>query len=334
MTAGLTKWALSLVTMCVLLPGASEAAGLKITLQSDEGTYFSRCNGCQKTVDNKIPDTVTTHAKDATGAYSQFELVLVGNGKVALKSDNGKFVARCNGCIVGGAKPDFVTVHADSASQAYAQFSIERLSNGKYALKADTGKYLARCNGCSPGASTPNTVTVHATDPNKEAYAQWAITPLFPKGQKISLQADTGLYFARCNGCQKTVNNKFPDTVTVHVKAPTETYDQFEVREMGGGKIALKSDNGKYVARCNGCIVGSKQPDTLAVHVDDPAAAYAQFKPVLLNNGKWALESDTGKYAARCNNCSPGASQANTVTVHATDPNKEAYAQWNIAYAP
>jgi hypothetical protein len=334
MTAGLTKWALCLVAMCALVPGASEAAGLKITLQSDEGTYLSRCNGCQKTVDNKFPDTVTTHAKDAAGAYSQFELVPAGNGKVALKSDNGKFVARCNNCIVGGAKPDFVTVHADSASQPYAQFTIERLNNGKYALKTDTGKYVARCNGCSPGAAYPNTVTAHATDPNKEAYAQWTIAPVFPKGQKIALQADTGLYFARCNGCQKTVNNKFPDTITVHMKTATEAYDQFEVVEASGGKISLKSDTGKYVARCNGCIVGGKQPDVLAVHVDDPAAAYAQFKPVLLNNGKWALESDTGKYVARCNGCSPGSAQPDTVTVHATDPNKEAYAQWNITSVP
>ncbi|ATB43155.1 cytochrome P450 [Cystobacter fuscus] len=330
----LKMWALCLVVWGGLVPGVGLAAGLKISLQSDEGTYFARCNGCQKSVDNKIPDTVTTHAKAATEPYAQFELVLVGNGKIALKADNGKFVGRCNGCIVGGKVPDFATVHVADSAPAYAQFTIETLANGKYALKADTGKYLARCNGCSPDASTPNSVTVHATDPNKEAYAQWTIAPIFPKGSKISLQSDEGTYFARCNGCQKSVDNKIPDTVTTHVKAATEPYAQFEVVQVNGGKIALKADNGKFVGRCNGCIVGGKVPDSATVHVADSTPAYAQFKPVLLNNGKWGLQADTGKYLARCNGCSPDASTPNSVTVHATDPNKEAYAQWNLAYVP
>jgi hypothetical protein len=127
-------------------------------------------------VDNRFPDTVTTHVTNPNqGAYAQFELISVGNGKIALKSDNGKFVGRCNNCIVGGAKPDFATVHVTDSSQAFAQFTPVLLANGKYGLKADTGKFLARCNGCSPGAAYPNTVTVHATDANTEAYAQWNI---------------------------------------------------------------------------------------------------------------------------------------------------------------
>ncbi len=140
------------------------------------GPTSPACNGCQKTVDNRFPDTVTTHVTNPNqGAYAQFELISVGNGKIALKSDNGKFVGRCNNCIVGGAKPDFATVHVTDSSQAFAQFTPVLLANGKYGLKADTGKFLARCNGCSPGAAYPNTVTVHATDANTEAYAQWNI---------------------------------------------------------------------------------------------------------------------------------------------------------------
>ena len=175
MVTGLKKWVVSVVALWVLLPGMGQAAGLKIALQSDEGTYFARCNGCQKTVNNGAPDTVTTHVKAPTEPYAQFEVVTLGNGKIALKADTGKFVARCNGCIVGGKVPDFVTVHATDSSQPYAQFKPVLLTNGKWALQSDTGKYAARCNGCSPGATTPNSVTVHATDPNKEAYAQWTL---------------------------------------------------------------------------------------------------------------------------------------------------------------
>ena len=323
MTQGWKKLVLCLVAVGVLVPGVGFAAGLKIALQADDGTWFSRCNGCQKSVDNKIPDTITTHVKENTGAFSQFELVDAGGGKIALKSDTGKFVGRCNGCIVKGAQPDVATVHVGDAAPAYAQFTLETLSNGKYALKADTGKYLARCNGCSPESTVPNTVTVHATNPEKEAFAQWNIVPIFPKGSKVTLQGDEGQYFARCNGCQKSVDNKIPDTITTHEKSPKAAYAQFEVVDAGGGKIALKSDTGKFVGRCNGCIVKGAQPDVATVHVGDATPAYAQFKPVLLNNGKWGLQADTGKYLARCNACSPGSTVPNTVTVHATAPTRK-----------
>lgn len=153
--------------------GLQPGQGRKATLQADDGSYFARCTGCQKTVDNRFPDTVTTNG--TSSAETQFELINVGHGKIALKADTGKFVTRCNGCIIGGAKPDFATVHATSSADATAQFTPVLLPNGKYGLKADTGKFLARCNGCSPGASKPNTVTIHAADPNSESNAQWKI---------------------------------------------------------------------------------------------------------------------------------------------------------------
>lgn len=156
-----------------LVPGVAQAQ-VTVALQADDGGWLSRCNGCQKTVDNRFPDTATTHTKDpSTAPYAQFQMINMGNGKIALKADSGKFVARCNGCIVGGTTPDSAAVHEANSAAAYAQFTPVLLANGKYGLKADTGKFLARCNGCSPGSSTPNTVTVHATDPNTQAYAQW-----------------------------------------------------------------------------------------------------------------------------------------------------------------
>jgi hypothetical protein len=98
---------------------------------------------------------------------------------------------------------------------------------------------------------------------------------------------------------------------------------------VGGGKIALKSDVGKFAARCNQCIVGQAQEDIITFHVDDPIAEYAQFTPVLLSNGKYALKSDTGKYVSLCSGCSPGATVDDTVTIHA-DSSLESWAQWNI----
>ncbi len=150
-------------------------------------------------------------------------------------------------------------------------------------------------------------------------------------GCKVALQADTGKLFARCRGCQQTIGNN-PDTVTVHIDLPNKdkAYAQFEVVDVGGGKIALKSDTGNYVARCNGCVARGAYSDALTIHVSNPAAAYAQFTPELLSNGKYALKADTGKYVSRCNGCSPTSAYPDTVTVHVTDPTNAPYAQWNI----
>lgn len=156
-----------------------------------------------------------------------------------------------------------------------------------------------------------------------------------PTGGKVALQADTGKWFSRCRRCQETIGNN-PDTVTVHIDLPTNNkpYAQFEVIDVGGGKIALKSDTGKYVARCNGCVSGGAKPDFLTIHVTKPCVPYAQFTPELLSNGKYALKADTGKYVARCNGCSPTSAYPDTVTVHVTDPTNAPYAQWNMIYIP
>lgn len=154
----------------------------------------------------------------------------------------------------------------------------------------------------------------------------------FTTGTIIALQADTGKWLSRCNNCQQTVGNNYPDTITVHIDNPDSSnpYAQFEILDVGGGKIALKADTGKYVARCRNCIINGAYPDFLTVHVDDPSVPYAQFTPELLDNGKYALKADTGKYVARCRNCSTGAAYPDTVTIHVDDPTNAPYAQWSI----
>jgi hypothetical protein len=151
--------------------------GKKISLQADTGKFFSRCNACQTTV-NSVPDTVTVHSTAATpdSPWTRFEVVDAGGGKIALKADTGKFVARCNGCVVGGTMPDFAFVQSTDPGPAPVQFTPELLPNGKYAFKADTGKYMARCNGCSPGATTPDTVTMSSSNAANDPLAQWSVT--------------------------------------------------------------------------------------------------------------------------------------------------------------
>src|SRR6218665_326312 len=79
--SSLKQWVMCLMALCVLVPGTNEASPLKISLQSDQGTYFSRCNNCQKGANGDFSDTVTTHATTSAEPFSQFQLVLVGNAR-------------------------------------------------------------------------------------------------------------------------------------------------------------------------------------------------------------------------------------------------------------
>ena len=113
--------------------------------------------------------------------YTHFLVVPVGGGKIALKSDNGKYVGRCNCCIEGGTTPDFLVIQHNNPNSINAQFTPELLSNGNYALKADTEEYVARCNGCSPTATATgnrDTVVVQGTNPASSPHAQWNVIPL------------------------------------------------------------------------------------------------------------------------------------------------------------
>lgn len=148
---------------------------------------------------------------------------------------------------------------------------------------------------------------------------------------RVVLQSDNGLYLGRCRGCQRT-RGRNPDTAAVHVDNPRAPYAIFSLRTHRDGTISLRSDTGKYLGRCRGCVPGAPT-DTVTVHVGAGGRppAFARFRPVHLGGRRWALKADTGKYVARCRNCSPRATTRDVVTIHATNPNAP-YAQWRIVY--
>ncbi|OQS04375.1 hypothetical protein THRCLA_20899, partial [Thraustotheca clavata] len=70
-------------------------------------------------------DEAFVHVTDwRTGPWAQFTCVDLGNGKIGLQSDTGKFMARCNGCV-SSPYPDSVMMHVSDAKQgAYAQWTV------------------------------------------------------------------------------------------------------------------------------------------------------------------------------------------------------------------
>ena len=147
---------------------------------------------------------------------------------IALQADTGRYVSRCNGCSPNAAYPDSVTVHIESpAGLPYAQWIVHRLKNGKVALQcSDTKRFLARCNDCHRNGAYPDSAFVHVKSHVGAPFAQWAVR-VMPNG-KVTFQADTGRYLARCNGC--VGSGSYPDAGFVHSTDPNEPWAQFNVQ--------------------------------------------------------------------------------------------------------
>lgn len=147
--------------------GCGGFSGKKVYIGADNGLLLARCY-CAP---GKNPNMVTVHGLRGN-VFAQWTLTGI-NGKCYLKSDIGKYAARCHSCWKGGKYPDSVFNHVDSIGPAYAQWKVEKVGD-KFAFKADTGKYMARCFLCLPGMAKDNAAMVHYTLPTGPAL--WSIT--------------------------------------------------------------------------------------------------------------------------------------------------------------
>ncbi|KAG9401725.1 hypothetical protein AC1031_007438 [Aphanomyces cochlioides] len=165
--------------------------------------------------------------------------------------------------------------------------SIQTILLGAFALAqtADTGYYATRCRNCMSWSKNPDSVTLQYALNEGTPYAFWTVYNT--GGGKIVLKGDLGYYFARCNNC--TPGGVYPDQAYVHVSDwKSAPWAQFTCEDAYNGKIALKADTGKYIARCKGCVPSGKD-DVISMHVDKwTAGDYAQFtvvkKPAAANN--------------------------------------------------
>ncbi|DAZ92775.1 TPA: hypothetical protein N0F65_012452 [Lagenidium giganteum] len=139
-------------------------------------------------------------------------------------------------------------------------------------LQADSGSYVARCTNCSPGADA-DSVAVNIADPGGKPDAQWRVHRL--DNGKFAFEATSGLYLGRCNNCHP--KGLKPDSAFVHVKSPEgNPWAQWDVEFLANGKVALRADSGKYMARCNKCVHGGAV-DMVFVHATSSDYPWAQF---------------------------------------------------------
>lgn len=183
------------LVLALLLPVTSRADDKLIALQADDGHWMARCAGCQPVAPNVFNNSMMLHigtvGTPPEQPFARLTLQDAGNGQVALRADDGSYLARCNRCVPAGATPDFLFSHITKAADPkslpiFAKFKLTQLPNGKYTLQADTGKLVARCNSCSPGASAPNQVTIHGNP--GDPWAQWRLVDLTPNPDWVRLE--------------------------------------------------------------------------------------------------------------------------------------------------
>lgn len=168
------------------------------------------------------------------------------------------------------------------------------------------------------------------------AFITWASEEgEFGHPKKVAIKADNGGWWGRCNQCQQSVNDQYPDTIMIGEKSdePKVKGQHFEMHKLKDGRVAFKADTGNWVGMCTDCIVNGAKKDFITVHVkadkEDDIPSWAKFEIDELSDGKVALKADNGKFVGRCTGCSPGAAYPEQVTAH-LDDSSEPYAQWEI----
>lgn len=136
-------------------------------LASSEGQYLARCHGCVPGVPSGSSDNAVVHVIDPNRTTAQWTVKKLANNKIALQSETGKYLARCQNCIPG-VTGDSAFVHVSDSGNPFAQFTIEPAAEAnEFTLKSDNDKYLSSCPSCVPDQLVPGykfNASLHLTD--------------------------------------------------------------------------------------------------------------------------------------------------------------------------
>ena len=119
---------------------------------------------------------------------------------ISLMGDNGKYLARCNGCVNGII--DGASIESPSLD-IQGQWQVTVIRDNIIALKSlATGRYLGLCEGCATSfaPNVPNEVANVDNLSYDNIYNQWAVEVL--NNGKIALKSMyNNKYLGRCFGC-------------------------------------------------------------------------------------------------------------------------------------
>lgn len=145
-----------------------------VTLQNVNGYYLSYCFKCGPAASDQ---QVTFHLNDKQSPFVQWTVEDAGNGKVAFKGYNGKYLSRCNNCWYNTDKPDAAFLHEANKNNPWAQWTPVKVGD-RFAFRADSGQYLALCSGCVRDGPA-NAAFIHLSDPSiqwTQFKVKWDVT--------------------------------------------------------------------------------------------------------------------------------------------------------------
>ncbi|ETV74168.1 hypothetical protein H257_11134 [Aphanomyces astaci] len=254
------------------------------------GYDYSPQHWCNFVKDALFPVWKCLEDADATlGPWANSSMSLDSNGELQCWSNDGRecYVAPegCKATITSGAKPLSKMV---CGCDIMSKFGNTRYDQGPRSFCNFAQKAL--------NASPPN---LPCTPPSTVC--------TFKDGDVIGLQADTGEFVGRCNGCLR----KPRTTWDVILLGPLSYSTKWTVRNIPHtGRITLVLDTGAYLGRCHGCAGGATLPDqAFAVppsgvnYLVDPNVQWTSEEAGPDN--RIALKGDMGTYLSRCHGCVP-----------------------------
>ncbi|GLE04174.1 hypothetical protein PINS_up013085 [Pythium insidiosum] len=109
-----------------MLSGKScESTRSRIALKSNTNMFLARCTNCIPNAN--FAESAFVETPDwRTTPRAQWTVEVLANGKIALKSDSGRYLSRCNQCAAGDP-PNRAFVQATSSADAVAQWTVKCL---------------------------------------------------------------------------------------------------------------------------------------------------------------------------------------------------------------
>jgi hypothetical protein len=195
--------------------------------------------------------------RESVGGWEIFYVIPVGDHKIALKTEKGKYVSIADNIESINAKKD--TIGPTEI------FEIFDLDDNKIALKGANGKYITAIEGGE-----------HEVAANRDKILKWEVFEML-KLRRAYLKSFNGYYICAIKGGG--------EKILINAPRP-EKYEKFEFVKVNKSKVALKSPNGSYISIEKG----------LANSTGRGIGSNEIFEFVELDNNKFALKANNGKY--------------------------------------
>ena len=235
----------------------------KIALRASNGKY---CNY------NKNGNKEMACDSNEIGRLEQFTVENLGEGKYAFKSSEGKYCMNHNG------QGENNKMYCSSESiGSWEKFIVEYIGNNQIALKGNTGKYCKVIENDNKMYCTSDSIGITEKFTVETLIEGTTIPFVLPS--IIALKGWSGKYcnynfFTREMACRSNEIGR---------------WEKFSVENLGEGKYAFKSSEGKY------CLEHQGENNKMSCRSNE-IGPWEKFSVEYIGNNQIALKGHTGKY--------------------------------------